>query len=282
MQVIQDLRPERIHQEDETTVSIVTLTSDFGLRDYYVGAMKGVLLRTTPNVRIVDICHDITRQDIESGAFVLEHAAREFPPSTIHCAIVDPGVGTARRALAFASRDHLWIGPDNGLLHFALRDTSGPVYAIDPARLNNYRLSATFHGRDVFAPAAAQLASGRNLSDIGEPISDPQHLPSTPLQHRADGVEGRVIHVDHFGNLVTNIPRSSIAIFGEKLHVYVGASTCINDLKRTYTDVDPGQLLALIGSADLVEISVNKGSAELRLDAGCGTSVRIAKQPRSR
>ena len=146
---------------------IVTLTSDFGLRDYYVSAMKGVILRTAPSVRIVDLCHTIPPQSMESGAFVLQHAAREFPPSTVHCAVVDPGVGTARRALAFTSRDHVWVGPDNGLLDFALQDADGFVYAIDPDRLDNRRISATFHGRDVFAPAAAHLANGRNLSDIG-------------------------------------------------------------------------------------------------------------------
>ena len=265
-------------QKDNATVPIVTLTSDFGLRDYYVSAMKGVILRTAPSVRIVDLCHAIPPQSMESGAFVLQHAAREFPPSTVHCAVVDPGVGTARRALAFASRDHVWVGPDNGLLHFALQDADGSVYAIDPDRLKTGRLSATFHGRDLFAPAAAHLANGRNLSDIGEPISDPQYLLSAPFQSRVDGVDGCVIHVDHFGNLVTNIPRSAIASLGEPLHVYVGTIPHAIELKRTYAEVSPNQLLALVGSADLVEISVNKGDARRRLDAEYGTSVRIEKQ----
>ena len=257
---------------------IVTLTSDFGLRDYYVSAMKGVILRIAPSIRIIDLCHAIPPQSIESGAFVLQHAAREFPPSTVHCAVVDPGVGTARRALAFASRDHVWVGPDNGLLHFALHNADGSVYAIDPNRLKTGRLSATFHGRDLFAPAAAQLANGRNLSDIGEPISDPQLLSPAPFEYRLDGVDGRVIHVDHFGNLVTNIPRSAIASLGEQLDVYVGTIPHAIELKRTYAEVSPNQLLALVGSADLVEISVNKGDARRRLDAGYGTSVRIEKQ----
>lgn len=257
---------------------LVTLTSDFGLRDYYVGAMKGVVLSLAPSARIVDISHDIGAQDILEGAFVLHYAAREFPPGTIHCAIVDPGVGSARRALAFASQEQLWVGPDNGLLSFALQDATGPIYAIDSARVGSGRQSATFHGRDLFAPAAAQLANGWSLSDLGNPIADPVYLDAATRQVEADGIDGHIIHVDRFGNLVSNIARTDIAPFAHAPCIRIGRAQPLHELKKTYTDVAPGQLVALIGSAELVEISVNGGSAARQLGVERGTSIRVEAQ----
>lgn len=261
-------------------VPLVTLTSDFGLRDYYVGAMKGVILHRAPTACIIDISHDIGAQDILGGSFVLHYAAREFPPATIHCAIVDPGVGSARRALAFASQGYLWIGPDNGLLSFALQEATGPIYAIDSARLSSGRQSATFHGRDLFAPAAAQLANSVPLSVLGDPITDPIYLDSTTHSVNSNGIEGRIIHVDRFGNLVSNITRADIAPFAHAPYIRVGSAPPLRDFKTTYTDAAPGQPVALVGSAELVEISVNGGNAARQLGVERGAPIYIeAQQP---
>lgn len=261
--------------EGELTDPIITLTSDFGLQDYYVGAMKGVIARIAPRAHVIDISHDIGAQNVAHGAFVLHYAAREFPPTTVHCAIVDPGVGSARRALAFTSATHLWVGPDNGLLSFAFNQVEGSIYAIDSTRLPPVRKSATFHGRDLFAPAAARLSDGVPLDEIGTPITDPILLPSATCQLGDDFVEGHIIHIDQFGNLVSNIPRHVLDKLGEDPSIRVGSTARINGLNTTYADVAPGQLLALIGSADLVEISVNQGHAARQLGIELGAPIRI-------
>ena len=242
-------------------MSIITLTTDFGTRDYYAGAVKGVILSINPATRLVDLTHHLPPQDVLAGAFVLRHAAREFPAGTIHLAVVDPGVGSQRRALALRSGGHLWVGPDNGLFSFALDAPDCEVHEITHPELAGSRRSSTFHGRDLFAPAAARLSLGFPLAECGDLVNDPVRLAAARPQRRADRIVGQVIHVDHFGNLVTNITAGDLAAWRDGLRLRLNTGHLLTRLCRTYADVEPGDLLALVGSADLLEISVNGGSA---------------------
>jgi len=229
---------------------IVTLTTDFGLDDWYVAAMKAVLLSHTPAAQLVDVTHTIPAGDIIKGSITLERAIASFPPTTIQLAVVDPGVGSARRGL-IVRINHQWVVcPDNGLITWAWkRCGGGEAYEITwkPPALSN-----TFHGRDVFAPVAGMLASFRAVLDLAKPIADPVLLN---LQV-SSGARGEIIHIDRFGNATTNIPAPSIP---PNAQVQVGG--LILSIDRTYRDVAPGQPLALIGSSGLLEIAVRDGSA---------------------
>ena len=242
-------------------MSIITLTTDFGTRDYYVGAMKGVVLAIAPQATLVDLTHQVPPRDLLAGAFVLRHAAREFPPGTIHLAVVDPGVGSSRRPLAARAAGHLWVGPDNGLFGFAFDDPDCQVRAIAHPKLAHSRRSATFHGRDLFAPTAAHLATGFPLEEVGPPVADPVRLEELTPQRQAKRLRGQVIHIDRFGNLVTNIAAADLAGWDAGVRIRLGSGRELDRICRTYADVDPGKLLALVGSAGLLEISVNSGSA---------------------
>jgi S-adenosyl-L-methionine hydrolase (adenosine-forming) len=240
----------------------ITLTTDFATADGYVGAMKGVLASRAPGVPIVDITHAIGPQDVAAGAFALAQAAPHFPAGTVHVAVVDPGVGGRRHAVIVRGDRHLFVGPDNGLL--ALVAPGAPrAHAIESAAFRRETVSATFHGRDVFAPAAAALAMGARPEDAGPVIE----LEGALAGAAADAV----IHVDHFGNLITAIPGERVLAAGA--HVRVGHRTI--PLVTTYGDVDPGELLAYIGSAGTLEIAVREGSAAERLAAGRGTRVSV-------
>lgn len=257
---------------------LITLTSDFGLQDYYVGAMRGAILRLAPEARLVDLSHCIAPQDLLAGAWVLRHAAAEFPPGTVHLAVIDPGVGSSRRPLVLASGGYLWVGPDNGLFSFALQIPGWQAYEIRHPALRDPRLSATFHGRDLFAPAAAQLACGFPLAEVGPAVRDPVQLEECAPHLEGRELVGQVIHVDRFGNLTTNIPAAT-ASWGEGWRLQVGDQV-LTRLCHTYAEAEPGALLALIGSAGLLEIAVNGGSAARRLRLGRRGSVRL--EPPSR
>lgn len=257
---------------------LVTLTTDFGAGDYYVGAMKGVILRIVPEAQLIDISHQIPPQDILAAAFVLRHAAREFPPDTVHLAVVDPGVGSQRRPLALRADNQLWVGPDNGLFSFVLDQSASQIHHINRDDLCAPHQSNTFHGRDIFAPIAAHLCGGLNLAEVGPPISDPICLTETIAHKTSEQIKGQIIHIDHFGNLVTNIAATDIKPWGHALHIRLGAHTLVG-LSPTYAAVEPGAPLALIGSANLLEISVNGGSAALQLGLDRRDSVIIEKSP---
>ena len=250
---------------------IVTLTTDFGTQDYYVGAMKGVMLAIAPRLHLVDLSHELPAQDVLAAAFVLRHAARPFPPNTVHLAVVDPGVGSSRRALVVAAYQHLWVGPDNGLFSFALDAPDCQVRAINNADLMGAQISRTFHGRDVFAPVAAHLAAGVPLDEVGPAVEDPVCLKALRPQRSADGVEGQVIHVDRFGNLVTNI---AAEMLDGARRVCLG-DVVMEGVAQTYAEVEWGDVLALVGSAGTLEISVNGGAAARQLGAGQGARVRV-------
>lgn len=248
--------------------AIVTLTTDFGTRDPYVAAVKGVLLSGCPDARIVDLSHEISPHDVCEAALFLAQAAPWFPPGTVHVAVVDPGVGTGRRPLAARAGGRLFVLPDNGLVALVLRSLP-----LEEARVIGVRrpASATFHGRDVFAPAAAALACGRPLSDIGAEAGALAPLPFAQPELRGGEVRGEVVHVDRFGNLVSNIDAASLA--GADC---AGVQICgrlLGPPLRAYGAAEPGQLLALWNSAGLLEIAVREGSAAALLAAGRGAAV---------
>ena len=241
-------------------MAIITLTTDFGSRDGYVGAVKGVLARLVPDAAIIDIVHDVPPGDIAHGAWIVATACREFPPGTIHVVVVDPGVGGTRREVVIAKAGMTYVGPDNGVFAY-LGVKQG--YAIDNPGVISRDASATFHGRDIFAPAAAAVARGKTVDTIGPPVVLAGALP---WGERPSG-EGRIVHVDHYGNLISDLPREEvtaggIVIAGERL-----------PLRRTYEDVAPGELVAYVGSARTVEIAVRDGRADTRLAVARGTRV---------
>ena len=255
---------------------IVTLTTDFGDGDYYVGAMKGVILGIAPEAQLVDISHQIPPQDVLSAAFVLRHAACEFPPGTVHLAVVDPGVGTRRRPLAIQSNGHLWVGPDNGLFSFILDCADSRIHEIARPDLGRPDLSSTFHGRDLFAPLAAHLCRGLALADVGPPVADPVRLDESAPCKSANRIAGHIIYIDGFGNLVSNIAAADIAPWGTALHIRLG-DCVITELCRTYEEGEPGEPLALIGSADLLEIAVNGGNAAHQLGVQRSATLVVEK-----
>jgi len=257
----------------------ITLLSDFGTADPYVAAMKGVALSVNPEVHLVDISHEVTPHDVAEAGYVLACSFRYFPQGTVHVAVVDPGVGSERRILAAEAAGHVLMAPDNGLLDVVLTDT--PATRMVSVRNGDYfrhPVSMTFHGRDIFAPVAAHLTLGVGLGALGPEVDDPVRLEAGRAQVSDRRVVGAVIHVDRFGNLVTNISRSHLLAVGgnglEDLCVRVD-ETEIEGVRRTYTEVDVGELLAVIGSSGLLEISANRESAADVLGVGRRTEVAV-------
>ncbi len=242
---------------------VITLTTDFGLTDYFVGAMKGVILRINPNATLVDITHDIAPQNIEQGAFLFANAARYFPADAIHVVVVDPGVGSARRAIALQAGETIFVAPDNGVLSLAIRNSQ---FAIRCAHLNNPaywlpRVSHTFHGRDVFAPVAAHLSLGVPLEALGDPIDDWVRLPRASALRAGDAIAGRVVHIDRFGNIVTNIGEEMLSGMDRgRLVVHIGGRV-VRGVKSTYADAARGELVALISSSWHLEVAMRDGNA---------------------
>lgn len=268
---------------------IVTLTTDFGLSDGYVAAMKGAMHAAASGLRLVDVTHEVPAQDVMAAAFVLSQAAPFYPEGTVHLVVVDPGVGTDRRGIAarfkLDGQMHRFVGPDNGVLPLLLR--GGEVdQAVVLDRPDAWRLpepSATFHGRDVFGPVAAALAAGACLDDVGSPTDrlTPMHwpLPRTDDQ----GVDGMVIHIDRFGNCVTNITRKEIQDHadGRAFKCYVGA-TVFQRHVGSYGLVTVGEPITLYGSSGYLEIAVNGGDAATLLSVARGASVNLIFEPSPR
>ena len=250
----------------------LTLLTDFGGVDGYVGAMKGVLLARTGGCTLVDLSHDVPRGDVARGAYVLAQAAPWFPEGTVHVAVVDPGVGGTRRAIALLAEGHFYVAPDNGLLSDVLAAvTPERVYAIESERYAPRDASPVFHGRDVFAPAAAHLALGGDGSELGRRI-DPASLVRLPRPEptlESGDWLATIVHVDHFGNLVTNVALPSEHRAGVARIDAVSVPLC-----ATYSDVDPGELVAVRGSTGRLEIAVRDGSAAERLGKARGDVIR--------
>jgi S-adenosylmethionine hydrolase len=256
---------------------LITLLTDFGTRDVYVASLKGVILGLNPEVNLVDLSHEVPPQDIWAGAFMLAAAAASFPPGTIHLAVVDPGVGSRRRALAARCRGHYWVGPDNGLFHLIFRHA--PDLAVvsleNPAYFRPW-VSATFHGRDIFAPVAAHLSLGVGLDDLGPRVTDPVSLTMSEAEFGPEAIRGEIVYVDRFGNLVSNLPAEELTcrLAGRGWRLQAGPLT-LRTLARTYADVAPGEFLALAGSHGFLEIACAMGNAAARLQAGVGLAVEI-------
>ncbi len=270
---------------------IVTLTTDFGTADGYVAAMKGVMLGIEPRLTLVDVSHDVPPQNVAHGAFVLAEATRHFPAGAVHLAVVDPGVGGSRKPLLLVTPDTRYVAPDNGLLTRVLAPYGSandpgapflsPILAPLPEGCRAYELanlryrlpdvSHTFHGRDVFAPAAAHLSSGVPPEEFGPPVAEVVWLNLPPPAESPGQIEGRVIHVDRFGNLITNIALADEGA-GRAVVVDVGG-LCIQGLSRSYEESDG--VLAIVGSQGTLEIAVRDGNAARQFGLGVGAPVGV-------
>jgi len=259
----------------------IALLTDFGLRDNYVGVMKGVMLSICPDARFVDISHEIPPGDVSSAAFLLEKSIDYFPGNTTFLVVADPRVGSERRALALRVGEQCFIGPDNGVFSRVLERSgegvgSVQLVALTPSPYRLPRVSNTFHGRDIFAPATAHLAAGVPLSELGDPVSDPVMLPPPLLRVSEDRIEGEIVYVDRFGNLVTSVSGNDVDRLAGRgpgnIIVTVGGKQG-GILAKSYAAVPPGNPVCVIGGFDLLEISVNGGSAADRFGAGIGTGI---------
>ena len=256
---------------------IITLTTDFGTRDSYVSEMKGVILSLAADVQRVDITHDVEPQQVAEAALALEAAAAAFPTGTIHLAVVDPGVGTDRRALVVVAGGHFFVGPDNGLFTPTFRDAEWRAFELTTSEYRRPVVSRTFHGRDIFAPAAAHLARGVAPERFGPAVDDPVRLPWPEAREGEEGVGGTVIHIDRFGNLVTSIEAEHVGAMGAGGDAAVRIAGRVLPLVGTYADLPPGRAGALIGSRNRLEIVVRDGSAAARLDVGRGAAVVLRR-----
>jgi hypothetical protein len=258
----------------------LALLTDFGLADWYVAAMKGELLRLAPGVPILDVTHSVALGDVRGAAFVLSQAWPWLPEGTVTVVVVDPGVGSERRALGVAAASRLFVGPDNGVLTPALEGTDTRVVALDPARVARRPLSATFHGRDLFAPAAALLALGTPLAELGKPVRDPVRLAAERPLVSAGRLVAHVVHVDRFGDCITDLVAADLAGFlagrdASGLRIAAGRAR-LSGLAPTYAAARSGEALALWGSGGRLEIAVRDGHAGLRLGLAPGSAVELS------
>ncbi|MCX8062183.1 MAG: SAM-dependent chlorinase/fluorinase [Anaerolineales bacterium] len=259
-------------------MSIITLTTDFGLRDSHVGAMKGVIWSIAPQVQITDITHLISPQNVMEGAQILRRAAPYYPNDTIHIAVVDPGVGTKRRPLAGRLGNHYVVGPDNGIFTALLEyhESRGNQVEFVHLTRSQYwlpRISFVFHGRDIFAPVAAHLANGVPLSELGESITDVVRLNFAKPNPIPNGLRGEVTHIDHFGNIYTNILRSDVA--NRRVAEVRLSGKSVRDFVNTFGEREPGTLVSLFGSSDYLLICEVNGNAAQRIGANVGDPVDL-------
>jgi len=262
---------------------IITLLTDFGLASTYPAQMRGVILERCPEAVIVDMSHGVPRHDVRTAAFMLASAAPAFPEGTVHAAVVDPQVGSQRRVLAAEAGGHFYLAPDNGLLTlvaqpqflFARNGRPTRVVAVENRSFFRENVSSTFHGRDIFAPVAAALASGTPVEDLGGEVEAIERFDLPLCQRSENTIRGEVLYVDPFGNLVTNIGGDMMtAPETQPAEVRISGAV-IRGLCRAYCDVPAGVLLAYVGSAGLLELAVNRQSAAVRLGAGSGTRVTV-------
>ena len=246
----------------------LTFTTDFGTRDHYVGAMKGVVAMVSPGVRVRDITHQVPSFDISEGAFAIAQAYPYYPPGTVHVVVVDPGVGSSRRAIAALAAGHLFVAPDNGVLSHVLESVEQFTARRIAARHGLPALSRTFHGRDLFAPLGARLAGGLAFDEVGPEVSDVTLLPAP-----AEG-GGRVLHVDGFGNLVTSFRQRDLAD-GAGLRI---RGTRIDLRAESYATVPAGRLFLIVGSSGYVEISLNRESAADALQVRAGEEIALERR----
>ncbi|MCK5627590.1 MAG: SAM-dependent chlorinase/fluorinase [Candidatus Bathyarchaeia archaeon] len=264
----------------EVPIGLVGILSDFGLRDSYVAQMKAVILSRSPSTTIVDISHGIERHNIDQGMFVLASVTPYFPSGTIYLAVVDPGVGGSRRSLLLETERSKFVGPDNGLLVLAAeKEGIVNVYELDESRYHINKFSSTFHGRDIFAVAVGDIASGNAPSDIASQISDYVKPMIIKPKIRSNQIDAIALHIDYFGNVVTNISQRILQRykidFGCKMKIKVKAITKEIDFCKTYSDVASGQLLATIGGHGYLELSINQGNAAEHIDLKNGDKLLV-------
>jgi len=253
------------------TPALITLTSDFGSADHYVGTMKGVILSRCPHAHIVDISHEIAPFSILQAAYTISQAVPFFPPATVHVVVVDPGVGTARKPILARAQGQFFVAPDNGVLSLVL-GVQPEIWEVTNVTFRLPNASQTFHGRDVFAPAAATLANGLPPEDAGPKVHDPVLLPDLkPIETHA-GWQGKVLNVDRFGNIVTNFPVGTATQSRFKLE---SAGATVSDFRRTFGDAPPGLCFAYFGSSGYVEIGMNRQSAAAHLGIRPGDTVTL-------
>jgi S-adenosylmethionine hydrolase len=263
------------HGKDAGTtpgVKVITLLTDFGLKDPYVGIMKGVILSINPEATIIDITHDITPQNIEEAAFLIEEYHRYFPPGTIHVAVIDPTVGSERRPIIVSKDNNIFIGPDNGLFTLVLDDAE--VYLLENPYFMLTEVSSTFHGRDVFAPAAAHASTGFHPSAFGRIISDPMRLENMFPIKESHSLKGRIIRFDHFGNAITNIKFDFLKDFlGNRSFKVRVVDMVFTALSKSYYE---SQFTCLIGSSGYLEFGYFKGSFKDKCNVTKNDSVLIS------
>jgi S-adenosylmethionine hydrolase len=258
---------------------VIALLTDFGTRDHYAGTMKGVALGICPDATLVDITHEVPPHDVLAGALELAAAYRYFPPGTIFLVVVDPGVGSARRGIAAETGEYRFVAPDNGVLTLVLDDTPAKkIVELTERRYARPTVSRTFEGRDRFAPAAAWLAKGIDLGALGRPAGSVRRLEIPRPESGSESLDGEVLRVDRFGNLITNIDRKTFEKFAAAgaLSIRVGDRQ-VSRVVSTYADAASGELTALFGSSDHLEVAVNGGSAAEALAAGRGARVQVAR-----
>ena len=260
------------------TRPIVTLTTDYGTGDHFVGAMKGVILSINPEVNIVDISHDVLAQDILDGALTIGQAFKYFPARTVHVVVIDPGVGTPRRPILVASDQHYFVAPDNGVLS-SVYDQTEALYGWHITSEHYFRnpVSNTFHGRDIFAPVAAWLTKSWQTSSFGDPVTDFVRFSIPKPKPDGNSLKGIVLRVDNFGNLVTNVKTGdapALAAADGKFNIRVG-NCQVSKLVPTFAQGAPGEPVCLIGSSGFLEISINKGNAARTIGVSRGAEVTI-------
>ncbi len=255
---------------------IVTLTTDFGLDDHFVGVMKGVILRIQPQAQIVDITHAIHSYEIGEAAFTIAQAYRFFPRKTVHVVVVDPGVGTARRPVLMEAAGQYFVGPDNGVFAMVQEREKFKVRAITSQKYFLKPVSDTFHGRDVFAPVAAHLANGLTPASMGKPISDYHRgMSSEPSRIGRRIWSGTILKVDHFGNLITNFDAEQFAELRLRPFELAIGTRRLTTMARTFADAQPGEPVLVLGSSGYFEVVLNQGSAAKELGCGIGAPAEL-------
>ncbi|MBS7651339.1 SAM-dependent chlorinase/fluorinase [Candidatus Bathyarchaeota archaeon] len=263
-------------------MALVALLSDFGVRDPYVAQMKGVILTISPPTIIVDISHEVERHNVQEGMLLLASTAQYFPAGTIYVAVVDPGVGGSRRPILIQTRRGLYVGPDNGLLTMAAEmDGIIRVYHLTESKYFAVRVSPTFHGRDIFAYVAGHLARGVEPSKFGQPITDYMRIEFPKVEVRCGEVLGSIIHIDRFGNIVSNIRYQNLESenirYGGIVDFEIDGKNFSAPLCHTYVDVPSGDILATIGSSGFLEVAVCMGDAAKLLNVNVGASIMVRR-----
>lgn len=261
---------------DENRMPLITLTTDLGLKDHYVAVLKAVMLGINKGIRFIDISHEIPPQDIMACAWVLKNAAFYFPENTIHLVAVDPTAGTSRNPLAVKIKNQIFIGPDNGVFSLIADKEGAELFELTNEDYFLPSHSPTFQARDIFAPVAAHVASGVSLEWVGRRISSMQTYRWAIPTDDKDSINGWVVHIDRFGNLITNISKALVISTskGRTSKIYAG-NTIITGFSSVYANVPDGEALAYFGSSDMLEIAINKGNAQQLLGVQKGTSVTV-------